>query len=140
MAHAAAATYAHYADTDDSDAERHKDVGSTLQQLASCDPSAPPTVHALDRQLMKATEHQRFRIDWVLVDELAIGPAPRAPRHLERLADAGIKAVFSLCGEEEAPPPQDLSTRFAHERLVLPDHRSGRLPQAVKCRQPCNCF
>ena len=79
---------------------------------------------------MKTTEHQRFRIDWVLVDELAIGPAPRAPRHLERLADAGIKAVFSLCGEEEAPPPQDLSTRFAHERLVLPDHRSGRLPQA----------
>ena len=84
---------------------------------------------------MKTTEHQRFRIDWVLVDELAIGPAP-APRHLERLADAGIKAVFSLCGEEEAPPPQDLSTRFAHERFVLPDHRSGRLLRQVNCSSP----
>ena len=78
---------------------------------------------------MHTGPQQRFRIDWVLVDELAIGPAPRAPRHLERLADAGIQAVFSLCGEEEAPPPTDLGRRFAHQRLVLPDHRSGRLPQ-----------
>ena len=72
---------------------------------------------------------KRFRIDWVLVDELAIGSAPRAPRHLDRLNDAGIQAVLSLCDHKEAPPPQDLSIRFAHERLVLPDHRSGRLPQ-----------
>ena len=78
---------------------------------------------------MHAVPQQRFRIDWVLVDELAIGPAPRAPRHLDRLADAGIHAVFSVCGQEEAPPPQDLGRRFAHQRLVLPDHRSGRLPQ-----------
>ena len=78
---------------------------------------------------MHTGPQQRFRIDWVLVDELAIGPAPRAPRHLERLADAGIQAVFSLCGHEEAPPPTDLGRRFAHQRLVLPDHRSGRLPQ-----------
>ena len=78
---------------------------------------------------MHTVPQQRFRIDWVLVGELAIGPAPRAPRHLERLADAGIQAVFSLCGQEEAPPPTDLGRRFAHQRLVLPDHRSGRLPQ-----------
>ena len=65
----------------------------------------------------------------MLVDELAIGPAPREPRHLERLADGGIQAVFSLCGQEEAPPPPDLGRRFAHQRLVLPDHRSGRPPQ-----------
>ena len=78
---------------------------------------------------MHTGPQQRFCIDWVLVDELAIGPAPRAPRHLERLADAGIQAVFSLCGQEEAPPPPDLGRRFAHQRLVLPDHRSGRLPQ-----------
>ena len=78
---------------------------------------------------MHTAPQQRFRIDWVLVDELAIGPAPRAPRHLDRLADAGIQAVLSLCRHEEAPPPQDLNKRFAHRRFVLPDHRSGRLPQ-----------
>ena len=44
----------------------------------------------------------RFRINWVLVDELAIGPAPRAERHLDRLEEQGLRAVLSLCSEEEA--------------------------------------
>ena len=71
----------------------------------------------------------RFRIDWVLVHELAIGPAPRAERHLERLADQGMRAVLSLCSPEEAPPPEGLEQRFACGRLVLPDHRAQRLPE-----------
>ena len=70
----------------------------------------------------------RFRINWVLVDELAIGPAPRAERHLDRLEDQGIRAVLSLCSEQEAPPPPELCSRFACTRLVLPDHRAARLP------------
>ena len=70
----------------------------------------------------------RFRINWVLVDELAIGPAPRAERHLDRLEDQGIRAVLSLCSEQEAPPPPELYSRFACTRLVLPDHRAARLP------------
>ena len=48
---------------------------------------------------------RRFVIDWVLINELALGPAPRAERHLDRLEDAGINAIFSLCSSEEAPPP-----------------------------------
>ena len=72
----------------------------------------------------------RFRIDWVLVNELAIGPAPRAERHLERLADQGVRAVLSLCSPQEAPPPEGLEQRFACSRLVLPDHRAERLPEA----------
>jgi predicted protein tyrosine phosphatase len=70
----------------------------------------------------------RFRIDWVLVNELAIGPAPRAERHLDRLEAQGLRAVLSLCSEAEAPPPQELNSRFACARLVLPDHRAARLP------------
>lgn len=83
---------------------------------------------------MHTPPQQRFRIDWVLVDELAIGPAPRAQRHLDRLRNAGIQAVLSLCGQEEAPPPPELGKRFVHQRLVLPDHRSGRLPQLNELR------
>ena len=71
----------------------------------------------------------RFRIDWVLVDELAIGPAPRADRHLDRLDQEGVKAVLSVCSEHEAPPPLQLNSRFRCERLVLPDHRCDRLPE-----------
>ncbi len=72
---------------------------------------------------------KRFKIDWVLVDELAIGPAPLANRHILRLQDAGIKAILSLCGKEEAQPPSSMHELFPCQRHVLPDHRSGRLPK-----------
>ena len=74
----------------------------------------------------------RFQIDWVLIDELAIGPAPRAERHVLRLHEAGVKAVLSLCSKEEAPPPPTIEEHFACSRLVLPDHRSGRLPEPTE--------
>jgi hypothetical protein len=77
----------------------------------------------------------RFRVDWVLVQELAIGPAPRAERHLERLAAEGVRGVLSLCGEQEALPPSGLEQRFACRRVVLPDHRSGRMPVAEELGQ-----
>ena len=67
---------------------------------------------------------QRFRIDWVLTNDLAIGPAPRADRHLKRLEAAGIRGVLSLCSEEEAQSPKGLSDHFQCQRIVLPDHRS----------------
>ena len=69
-----------------------------------------------------------FRIDWVLIDELAIGPAPRADRHLDRLRDAGIKCVLSLCSPDEATPAAGLGEGFRTSCYVLPDHRAGRLP------------
>ena len=77
----------------------------------------------------------RFRIDWVLVNELAVGPAPRAERHLDRLAAEGVVGVLSLCGEQEAEPPAGLQRRFQCQRLVLPDHRSGRLPTLRELQQ-----
>lgn len=66
-------------------------------------------------------------ISWVLVGELALGPAPVADRHLDKLAAEGIEAVFSLCSEAEAPPPEAMAERFRVRRLVLPDHRVGLL-------------
>jgi hypothetical protein len=74
-------------------------------------------------------------VDWVLVQELAVGPAPRAERHLDRLADEGVQAVLSLCSEAEAPPPLGMADRFACCRLVLPDHRAERLPELAELEQ-----
>lgn len=76
-----------------------------------------------------ANQGSRFRISWVLVNELAVGPAPRAERHLVRLEQEGVQAVLSLCALEEAPPPPGLGQRFACARVVLPDHCTGRAPQ-----------
>ena len=69
-----------------------------------------------------------FQVDCVLVDELAIGPAPRKQWHLDWLHELGIKGVLSLCDTDEATPPSGLGERFRTSRYVLPDHRAGRLP------------
>ena len=74
----------------------------------------------------------RFRIDWMLVDELAIGPVLRATRHLDRIQEQGIEAVPSLCGINEAPTAEGLTERFEHRRVVLPDHRAERLPEPAE--------
>jgi predicted protein tyrosine phosphatase len=70
-----------------------------------------------------------FRVSWVLTDALAVGPAPRAQRHLDRLEGEGVKAILSLASAEEAPLPLGIEKRFAWNRFVLPDHRSERLVQ-----------
>ena len=73
----------------------------------------------------------------MLVKDLALGPAPLAARHLNRLEAEGITAVLSLCSTEEKAAPPDLEERFHCRRLVLPDHRShgtlsiGQLEQAL---------
>jgi hypothetical protein len=84
---------------------------------------------------MPAPGLSRFRVDWVLVQELAVGPAPRADRHLDRLTAGGVTAVLSLCSEQEAPPPAGLESRFECRRLVLPDHRVERLPELAELEQ-----
>ncbi len=76
-----------------------------------------------------------FRVDWVLVRELAVGPAPRSPEHLDLLNAEGISAVLSLCSETEAPPPPGLLELFCCRRLVLPDHRSNRDPLLAELEQ-----
>tara|TARA_A100001388_G_C28636782_1_gene435047 strand:- start:340 stop:798 length:459 start_codon:yes stop_codon:yes gene_type:complete len=70
-----------------------------------------------------------FKVDWVLVNELAIGPAPKKERHLLMLKENGIKSIFSLCSESEAPPPEGFYNSFECKRFVLPDHKAGRLPE-----------
>ncbi len=67
-----------------------------------------------------------FIIDWVLINEIAVGPAPRKNNHLLKLKDMGIKCVLSLCSKEEANPPESLEDEFICSRLVLPDHRVNR--------------
>ncbi len=66
---------------------------------------------------------QSFRIDWVLTNDLAVGPAPREDWHIQRLKAAGIHGVLSLCSLEEAQPPRGFTDQFQCQRIVLPDHR-----------------
>lgn len=71
---------------------------------------------------------RRFRLDWVLIDELAIGPAPVRSHHVDLLEQSGIKGVLSLCSDSEIKLHPGLSQGFMHKRQVLPDHKDGRPP------------
>ena len=78
-----------------------------------------------------------FKIDWVLIDELAIGPAPRKIQHLEQLKEEEVKSILSLCKEEEAKSPSEMQSMFKHKRVILPDHKYGRFPT---CQELQNCL
>ena len=93
------------------------------ERLDQCRGSAPDQRGQRVRPDRAVEQHQlmpsRFRIDWVLVDELAIGPAPRATRQLDRLQEQRIKAVLTLCSEEEVPQPQGIEHHFSHQRIAI---------------------
>jgi len=71
---------------------------------------------------------KKFSLDWVLINELAIGKVPYKKEHLEELKKEGISSVLSLCSEEEFIVSNDFYRDFQHERIVLPDHKSGKAP------------
>ena len=76
-----------------------------------------------------------FPVSWVLVNELALGPAPTAPRHLDKLEAEGISAVLSLCSSQEVEVPEGLGLRFHCLRVELPEHRTQGLPSLDQLQQ-----
>ena len=77
----------------------------------------------------------RFKINWVLNEELAVGTAPRKQKHLKKLADEGIKSIFSLCGENEVKSDLILDELFDHKRYVLPDHKTGKVLTCIQLNE-----
>ena len=79
---------------------------------------------------------KKFEIDWVLQNELAIGPAPRDEEDLNYLLNEGIISILSLCSEQEVCPPKNIEKYFNFIRFVLPDHKYDKPPtldQLEKC-------
>ena len=68
----------------------------------------------------------RFKLDWVLNNELAIGPAPRKHTHFEYLKQKNIKSIINLCTEDEAPIPEGVEETFNFKRYILPDHKVNK--------------
>ena len=77
---------------------------------------------------MYKNKNKIIRIDWVLVNELAIGKIPKNINDLLHLKNSGIKSVLSLCSIEEYKIPSEIETQFNHKRVVLPDHKTGKYP------------
>ena len=69
---------------------------------------------------------KRFKLDWVLSNELAVGPAPLKKSHFEYLANKKIKSILNLCNEKEAPIDETFKSVFNFERYTLPDHKVNK--------------
>ena len=67
-----------------------------------------------------------FEINWILKNELAIGPAPLKESHFKVLKENNIKAILNLCSEEEAPINDNYKQNFSHKRYTLPDHKVNK--------------
>ena len=62
---------------------------------------------------MKSKPNKRkFKLDWVLLGEIAIGPAPKKYDDIEKLKLEGIKSVLSLCSKEEVEMPSEIEEDF----------------------------
>ena len=84
----------------------------------------------MDRKLNTTYRpRKRFKFNWVLSNQIAIGNVPNSQEDFEKLRDSGIKSIITLCNEEEASFSERFSSLFRFERYVLPDHKSKRSPK-----------
>ena len=68
----------------------------------------------------------RFQVNWVLIDEILVGRAPRKEKHLLLLKSKGIKSILSLCSSKEVEFVNNLKNHFFWDQIVLPDHSYDR--------------
>ena len=69
-----------------------------------------------------------FSIDWVLINELAVGKGPKTSDDLAELKKLNINSILSLCSEDECKPAPEMEKIFCCKRIILPDHKARRDP------------
>ena len=68
-------------------------------------------------------DFKNYNICWVLIDELALGPAPNSAAFIDILKKNNIKNVLTLCDKKEFN--YDLyDDYFQKQAFFIPDHRS----------------
>tara|TARA_A100001011_G_C13807702_1_gene633587 strand:+ start:33 stop:482 length:450 start_codon:yes stop_codon:yes gene_type:complete len=67
-----------------------------------------------------------FKIDWVLQNEIAVGPIPKTFRDIDELKNKKIIWIFSLCDIKEFPIDINYEDYFSCKRVILPDHKYKR--------------
>ena len=77
----------------------------------------------------------RFKINWVLNNELAIGPAPLNEIDFKILKEENIKSILNLCSQEEAPIIERVKNDFCYKRYTLPDHKVNKSISILEIEQ-----
>lgn len=68
------------------------------------------------------------RFDWILPDQLAVGPFPKSSSSLAYLRRMDITAILSLTEEMEGTIPAELRHSFVWQRVPIPDGFTGGVP------------
>ena len=76
-----------------------------------------------------------FSIDWVLINELAVGKGPKTSDDLAELKKLNINSILSLCSEDECKPAPEMEKIFCCKRIILPDHKAKRDPNIEKFKK-----
>lgn len=64
----------------------------------------------------------QFKVNWVLIDEISVGKAPRKDKHINLIKSKGIKSILSLCSSTEVKFVENLKNYFFWDQIILPDH------------------
>lgn len=64
-----------------------------------------------------------IKINWVLNNQLAVGPAPRKIDDIKVLKNNRIRWILSLCSKSEVNVEVNYEENFSCKRIVLPDHK-----------------
>ena len=71
----------------------------------------------------------KFNINWVLINEIAISPAPFTPEHFRLIREKKISKILCLCNEKEYPSEiYKAQSQLPIIRKPLPDHRESKHP------------
>ncbi len=71
-----------------------------------------------------------FNINWVLINEIAISPAPFKSEHFSLMKENEISTILCLCNEKEySSKIHEQYSQFKIIRKPLPDHRDSQLPE-----------
>ena len=78
----------------------------------------------------------KFKIDWIEIDKLAVGALPKTSDDIDKLKNKNIKSILSLCEFEIVSIEEQIKKLFHYEKIILPDHKKGILPtldQLIVC-------
>lgn len=64
-----------------------------------------------------------IKIDWVLNNKLALGPAPKELEDIDELKKNKIIWIFSLCSQNEIAVNVNYDEYFSCKRVILNDHK-----------------
>ena len=74
----------------------------------------------------------------MLINELALGPAPTSDRDIALLKTSGIKNIITLCKLNEMELVQDLRQNFNFRNFPLPDHKDKVPPSLTEVHNILN--